>query len=117
MASMHGSYRRVNETAPAVLLIGEVMAKWNSTGCHWLVDQPVSNSARLKKLLHEAAAEHGWNWTAELVPNPDAVLLGTSEIAATADSQILDHVQSWFNLARRIIDMRIQAAWIVDLSG
>ena len=49
MASMHGSYRKVTETRPALMLIGEVLAELGTGECQWYLDQPVSNSGRLKR--------------------------------------------------------------------
>jgi hypothetical protein len=117
MASMHGSYRKVAETIPAIQILGELMAEWNVATCRWLLDQPVSNSGRLKTMLREISEEHGWNWEIELVPDPDPVLSQADQIVASADSQILNQAERWFNLARRAIETRVPAAWIVDLSG
>jgi hypothetical protein len=117
LASMHGSYRKVQETLPAIRLLGEVLAECKVTSCRWLLDQPVSNSGRLKTILGQIARQQGWNWQAELVPNPDDLLCRTDQIAASSDSQILDRTSSWFNLTRLAIDSRIDDAWIVDLSG
>ncbi len=116
MASMHGSYRKVAETIPAIHLLGEVLAELKVEACYWLLDEPVSNSGRLKTLLGKISTERGWNWYTELVPDPDANLVRTSQIVASADSQVLDKAQSWFNLARTSIDARIHDAWILDLS-
>ncbi len=67
-------------------------------------------------MLREISEEHGWNWEIELVPDPDPVLSGTDQIVASADSQILNQAERWFNLARVAIETRIPDAWIVDLS-
>lgn len=117
MASMHGTYRTVEETIPAIQILGDLAAEWKVVNCHWLFDQPVSNSGRLKTVLLAIAAEHNWNWEAELVSAPDQVLCQCDQIVATADSHILDCAQRWFNMARLAIDLRISEAWIVDLSG
>jgi hypothetical protein len=117
MASMHGTYRTVEETIPAIRILGELAAEWNVGGCHWLLDQPVSNSGRLKTLFRKVAEEHGWNWEAELTPAPDRVLCQSDQTIATADSHILDCAQRWFNMARIAIESRIDGAWIVDLSN
>ncbi len=117
MASMHGSYRKVEETIPAINLLGALLAPWKLAGCHWLFDKPVSNSGRLKTMLGETATQHGWNWSVELVADPDRLLVDSDQIVATADSQILDQANRWFNLARVAIDLRIPNAWILDLSG
>jgi hypothetical protein len=117
MASMHGTYRTVEETIPAICILGELAAEWGTGSCHWLLDQPVSNSGCLKTLLRKVAAEHGWNWEAELTPAPDRVLCQSEQIIATADSHILDCARRWFNMARLVIESRIEGAWIVDLSS
>ncbi len=116
MASMHGNYRKVAETIPVIHLVGELATQWHVAACHWLLDQPVSNSGRLKTMLLEVSQEQGWDWRVGLVPDPDAVLKRTGHIVASSDSQILDHVQRWFNLARVAIDVRVGEAWVVDLS-
>ena len=117
MASMHGSYRTVTETEPAIELMGELLAKWEVAACRWLLDQPVSNSGRLAAMLREAARARGWPWEAEVVPDPDAPLGQTDQIVATSDSVILDCAARWFNLARLAIDARVPDARIVDLSA
>jgi hypothetical protein len=117
MASMHGTYRAVDETIPALCILGELAEEWKVANCRWLLDQPVSNSGRLKTLLRKIAAERRWNWEVELTPAPDRVLCQTDQIVATADSQILDRVQRWFNMARLAIELRAAGAWIVNLSS
>jgi hypothetical protein len=119
MASMHGTYRKVHETIPAIELLGAVLSEWRVANCRWLLDQPVSNSGRLKALMRRAAETHGWDWQIELVADPDRVLCdadSSAEIVATSDSQVLDRARGWLNLARIAVDSRITDAWIVDLS-
>lgn len=113
MASMHGSFRKVSETRPAVELLGRATSRLGVSECRWLLDRPVSNSGRLKTLIYELAEQNGWNWQVELVPNPDAVLCETAEIVATADSVILDRTPAWFNLARVTVDQYLPTANIV----
>jgi len=116
MASMHGSYRKVAETAPAIELLGALLQEWRVGACRWLLDQPVSNSGRLRGMMLGAAARYDWNWTVELVPDPDALLATAGECVATADSAILDQASGWVPLVRLAIETRIPDAWIVDLS-
>jgi hypothetical protein len=126
MASMHGSYRKVAETVPALELLGEALATLGAAECRWLLDRPVSNSGRLKAIIEELAAARGWPWRVELVPDPDTILadlaveageerLGCATastgavahlptaVVATADSAILDAGPAWFNLAREVV--------------
>jgi hypothetical protein len=115
MASMHGSYRKVVETLPALELLGRTIAELQVCECRWYLDRPVSNSGRLKQLIEETATREGWSWQVELVGDPDAVLAETDQIVATADSAILDRCTAWFNLAREVVDRHVPNAWLLDL--
>ena len=117
MASMHGSYRKVAETRPALELLGRVTAALNVEECTWYLDRPVSNSGRLKQIMQAVAAAQRWPWRVELVQDPDAVLQQTGQIVATADSAILDRCTAWFNLARETIDRHVPEARVLDLGG
>jgi hypothetical protein len=122
VASMHGTWRKVEETRQAILLIGEVAAdELGVTRLEWLLDSPVSNSGRLAMLLRAAAAERGWDWDVRLVPNPDAELSvdrGSDGAAvATADSVILDACRRWFPLAGEVVRRRVLGAWLIDLGN
>jgi hypothetical protein len=114
---IHGSYHRVQETAPALQLVGEMLRDYGVTACRWLLDKPVSNSGRLRALILEAAAKAGWNWQVELEMNPDNVLAKSSAVVATSDSMILDRCERWANVAREVITRRIPQARLVDLSA
>ncbi len=115
MASMHGSYRKVDETAPALARIGRTLAALEVAACRWLLDRPVSNSGRLKQIIQQTAAAQGWHWQVELVQDPDVPLARTDELVATADSAILDACGGWVNLAREVVDRHVAGARIVDL--
>ena len=115
MASIHGHFKLVSETEPAVELIGKVLAQLQPSHVVWYLDRPVSNSGRLAELIRTHAAAHEWNWTVELVQNPDPGLAQSEEIIATADSAILDRCKQWFNLARMVAQERVPGAWIVKL--
>jgi hypothetical protein len=116
LASIHGTYRKVTETIPAVQLIGDFLKAHNINDCLWLLDSPVSNSGRLKTLLGELAQTNGWNWEIKLSISPDAELIKTDLIVASSDSVILDGCKSWVNLARAIIEEKLPKAPLVDLS-
>jgi hypothetical protein len=114
MASMHGSYRRVAETRPALMRIGRATSALGVSEVYWLLDRPVSNSGRLKQIILELAAEEIWPWNVRLVPDPDAILADSDQIVATADSVILDHCRAWFNLAREIVSRDVCDAVVVE---
>jgi hypothetical protein len=116
MASMHGSYRKVRETVPALDLLGRTLARLGVAEAVWLLDRPVSNSGRLKRLMEDHAAAQGWPWRVELAADPDRVLVDLPEVVATADSAILDRCRRWFNLARQTVESEVPGARVVDLS-
>jgi hypothetical protein len=117
MASMHGSYRKVFETRPALEHIGRRLACWNGGPCRWLLDRPVSNSGRLAALIRETAELHGWNWEVELENDPDARLRESAAVVVSADSAVLDGCRRWLNLAREVIDERLPNTWLVPLGA
>lgn len=116
IAGIHRRYRKVNETIPALHLVGESASALGVSVCRWWLDQPVSNSGRLKTLIREIARNSGWKMEAELTFSPDHVLSHTDQIIATSDGIVLDHCRSWVNLARFIITRRIPQARLLDLA-
>ena len=116
LASIHGTYRKVTETIPAVEIIGKFLKEHNAGNCLWLLDSPVSNSGRLKTLIGELAEKNNWDWEIELLPSPDAKLIKGDLTAASSDSVVLDGCKSWVNLARAIIEEKLPEAHLVDLS-
>ncbi len=115
LASIHGTYRRVSETQPAIELIGGFLQQIGINQALWLLDSPVSNSGRLKTLIREIAEKNGWGWEIELVISPDAVLIKGEKIVASSDSVVLDKCGKWVDLAGVIIKKQIPAAKIIDL--
>jgi hypothetical protein len=116
LASVHGTYRKVTETIPAVELIGQFLRESGISKALWLLDSPVSNSGRLKTLIGELARKNKWDWEIELVLSPDTELKKTELIVASSDSVIIDACQRWANLGTEIIKARVSNAWIVSLS-
>ncbi len=144
LASIHGTYRKVEETLPALALIGTFLAEIGIAGAWWLLDSPVSNSGRLKTLITDLAQDHRWPWTVRLSLNPDAELRGqlavdSSQFPAhgqpptencqlktvnrqppplvvTTDSVVLDTCGHWTNLAAEIITRRLPNAPVIDLA-
>jgi hypothetical protein len=116
LASMHGSYRKVEETAPALALIGRTLARLGAAAL-WYLDAPVSNSGRLKTIILQHAAVRDWDWQVQVVPNPDHELIHATQIIATADSIILNRCQRWFNLSRLVVEESVPHPWLLDLSN
>ncbi len=116
LASVHGTYRKVTETIPALELIGQFLQEVHAGKALWLLDSPVSNSGRLKTLIGELARNNNWNWEIELLLSPDAELKKTDLIVASSDSVVLDGCKSWVNLATEIIKNKLPSAKVIDLS-
>ncbi len=116
IASIHGSYRQVEETRRALAACGSVLAGSHVGPVTWYLDSPVSNSGRLANLMRSLAGEQGWKWDVVLVSNPDAVLVEQATAVATSDAPVLDRCGSWVNLARIVVEDSVEDAWIVDIS-
>jgi len=97
LASIHGTYRKVTETIPAVELIGDFLGEVS--------------------LIGELARKNNWNWEIELLLSPDAELKKTDYVVASSDSVVLDGCRSWVNLATEIIKNKLPSAKVIDLSG
>ncbi|MBN2592472.1 MAG: DUF434 domain-containing protein, partial [Sedimentisphaerales bacterium] len=117
LASVHGTYRKVTETIPALELVGQFLQEAGVGKALWLLDSPVSNSGRLKTIIGELARENGWNWDVKLLLSPDRELKKTDLIVAGSDSVVLDGCRSWVNLATEIIKTRLSSVKVIDLSG
>ena len=122
MASVHGSFRKVAETLPAIELLGDFLTRCGAAECRWYLDSPVSNSGRLKTLLRETAEAHAWPWQVELVASPDRVLKsagqdGPGPVVATSDSAILDACGQWVDLAAAVASVCITEARPINLTG
>jgi len=115
LASIHGTYRKVTETIPALRMIGEFLQEIAAGKALWLLDSPVSNSGRLKTLIGELARKNNWNWEIELLLSPDAELKKTNLVVASSDSVILDGCKKWLNLAAEIITKKLPYATVIDL--
>ncbi len=117
IASIHGSYRRVEQTQIAIELIGKHLQAVGTGPVRWLLDQPVSNSGRLKTRLRELAEERGWDWSIDLVFNPDHVLAAEEQIVISSDGWVMDHSPHWVNWLGYLVEQAIPEARIVDFSG
>jgi hypothetical protein len=117
IAGVHGSYRRVAETEPALQLLARTLCELGVADCVWLLDAPVSNSGRLATSMRAHASAHALAWQVELVPDPDPLLARSSRVVASADGAVLDLAARSFNLARVCVERCVPDAWVLDLSS
>ncbi len=108
LSGVHGTYKRVQKTEEALLLIGNTLKELNIDYAHWYFDAPVSNSGRLKTLLREIGEKYNFHWQIHLVNNPDKVLAQSEYILVSSDAWVLDRAQKNFNLAAYLIEQRIK---------
>lgn len=116
IASVHGSYRSVEETDRALELLAATLMDACPRSVSWYLDSPISNSGRLAARMRDFASARKLPWTVETVFSPDAVLKRCDKTVATADGVILDAVPMWFDFARYVILSHIEDARIVDLA-
>jgi hypothetical protein len=109
IASVHGSYRRVEVTHQALLALRDVLVEAAPASVTWYLDRPVSNSGRLREFILDIAPP---GWTVELPNAVDPILAASSSVVATADANILDACTAFIDLPAAA---QVDDAWIVDL--
>lgn len=97
LAALRGTYRIIPETAEAARTLFSVLAEMGARKVNILLDEPVSNSGRLKTLLAEAGEGIPFSLDIEIRKDVDLSLYGKENVI-TSDSVILDHCTSWVNL-------------------
>jgi hypothetical protein len=116
LASLHGSYRRVEETMKAIRHIGAFVHGLHVKAVTWFFDAPVSNSGRLRVLMLEEAGKHGWHWDVVLNNDTDRAVAATRGVAVSSDSYILDRAGRWTNMAKALLRDLGQPKTLVDLN-
>ena len=110
ISSVHGSYKRVVKTEEAIILTGKLLNDLKVQSVKWYLDQPVSNSGRLKTRLLELSALHGFKWEVELVFDPDKVLEKSKNVVVSSDGWILNQASQWVNLGAVLVNDYIKEA-------
>ncbi|MBR6176653.1 MAG: DUF434 domain-containing protein [Bacteroidales bacterium] len=105
LASLRGTYRIIDETSAAIKLLFDTLSAMNVARVNILLDEPVSNSGRLKVLIAEIAENYNFALDIKLLKAVDSALWTKSNVI-TSDSIILDHCISWVNLMRQCTNGR-----------
>lgn len=116
IAGIHGTYRQVEETPPAALLLGEALAALDPSEVTLFLDAPVSNSGRLRAALSALYQGRGWPITVTLDPSPDARLIAADGLVITADGAILERCQRWLLLSPALVAAHAPHAAVIDLA-
>lgn len=107
LAALRGTYRLIPETTEAVKLMLDILQDAAVGKVNVLLDQPVSNSGRLKTLIADIAESGGYSFDLDIqiLRDVDRTLYG-KELVITSDSIILDHSISWVNLVSECLNHR-----------
>lgn len=97
LAALRGTYRLIPETEEAAHMLFQMLEKAGIRRANILLDEPVSNSGRLKCLLAEAGERYTFALDIRIVREVDRFLYDRENVI-TSDSVILDHCRSWVNL-------------------
>ena len=99
LAALRGTYRIIPETEKAVHALFDTLKEQNVKTARVLLDEPVSNSGRLKTLLAEIGEEYPFDLDIQILKAVDSTLWDKNNVITT-DSIILDHCICWFNLIK-----------------
>lgn len=113
LGSVHGTYRRVEETQPAIELVGSVLRELGVKSVCVVLDEPVSNTRKLAGMIRETWSS-AFELEIRLEYNADRALIEGGGLVASADAGVLDRCGGWVNLARRVVE-RVEQAWVLDL--
>ena len=104
ISSVHGSYRKVQNTEEALIIIGKTLQQLQLQKVIWVFDAPVSNSGKLKVLCYEIAEKHHFPWEIILINDPDKYLIAHKGLICSSDAWVLNECNAWFNLGAWIIN-------------
>ncbi len=97
LASLRGTYRLIPETTDAVQMMLDVLQDAAVGRVNILLDEPVSNSGRLKSLIADLGEAYPFELDIQVLRDVDRTLYGKACVI-TSDAIILDHCESWVNL-------------------
>ncbi|MDE7224756.1 MAG: DUF5616 domain-containing protein, partial [Acetatifactor sp.] len=116
LAALRGSYKLIDKTSQAIVMIGRMLEKSGIGKAVFYLDSPVSNSGRLKEQIGTLLGDFPFELQLEVIHNVD-VTLEALENVITSDAIILDKCGSWFNLNSRIIAKELGEYPFVDFSA
>ena len=103
LAALRGTYRLIDKTETAIMLIGKILEKNKVDKAIFYLDAPVSNSGRLKQQIIELLSQLTFEVEVEVINNVDSVLEKLDNVI-TSDAIILDKCVSWIKLNAKIIE-------------
>ena len=115
LAALRGTYRLIDKTETAIILIGKMLEKNQVDKAVFYLDAPVSNSGRLKQRILELLNGFGFEVQVEVIHNVDAVLEKLDHVI-TSDAIILDNCINWINLNKKIMENINKGYSYIDFS-
>ena len=103
LAALRGTYRIIPETTNATIMLLDVLLEAGAESIHILLDEPVSNSGRLKALIADIGEKYPFALDIQIRKDVDRELYGKENVI-TSDSVILDHCRSWINLTPKCME-------------
>ena len=100
LAALRGTYRIIPETESAVRMMLDTLREMGISSAHILLDEPVSNSGRLKAFIADIGEGCPFDLDIRILKNVDRELYDR-EYVISSDSVILDHCASWINFGAR----------------
>ena len=116
LAGLHGTYRLIQQTDSAILALMCTLAALQIAKAVIYLDQPVSNSGRLKARIFELAADMHFAMDVQ-IENPVDAILKTKPLIASGDAIILDECDRWFNLTNTVIAQQIGSYPYIDFTA
>ena len=103
LAALRGTYRIISETESAVRMLFDVLTEMKIRSATILLDEPVSNSGRLKTLIADIGEGYPFDLDVQIQKDVDRTLYNKENVI-TSDSIILDHCSSWINLTEKCME-------------
>ena len=97
LAALRGTYRVIPVTREAARLLFDTLRDAGAAAATVLLDEPVSNSGRLRALLADMGEGYPLSLDLRVTKDVDRQLYGRENVV-TSDSVILDRCRSWTNL-------------------
>lgn len=103
LTALRGTYRIIPETTDAANMLLDTLLEARAESVHILLDEPVSNSGRLKVLIADIGEKYPFTLDIQILKDVDRELYGKENVI-TSDSVILDNCKSWINLTPRCME-------------
>lgn len=103
LAALRGTYKIIPETTDAIKLLLDVLSEMKVESVRILLDEPVSNSGRLKALIADIGENYNIKLDIQVLKDVDRTLYDKENVI-TSDAIILDHCKSWINVMRKCLE-------------